>query len=186
MLKRSKVASHYGKFLVYFTNHVISRVVVSSVRKNWYRKVMKFEIGSGTSILTDFKVSQRANLSIGEHSVINNGCRFDNRFPIRIGSSVSVSFGTIFLTKGHDIDARDFRTKGARVVIEDYVWLCTNVLIQPGVTIGRGAVVLPGSVVTRDIDPFDVVGGNPAVFIRKRAQDLEYKLNWDPWVPFFG
>ena len=92
----------------------------------------------------------------------------------------------MILTKGHDIDSADFSTKGAPVVIGDYVWLCANVLVLPGVTIGTGAVVLAGSVVTKSVEPYSVVGGNPAQFLRQRTRALDYKLHWDPWVPFFG
>lgn len=172
--------------LVYISNHVINQIIFSRVRLFWYRRVMRFQLGRQTSVLTDFKVARRSNIIIGNNSVINNSCRFDNRFPIIIGSNVSITYGTMILTKGHDIDDPDFKTKGASVIIEDYVWICAAVIIQPGVKIMKGAVVLPGSVVTRDVQPYRVVGGNPAKFIRLRSQDLHYKLHFDPWVPFFG
>jgi maltose O-acetyltransferase len=170
----------------YITNHIISRIVFSRVRLFWYRKVMKFLIGKGSSILTDFKIANTSNLIVGEHTVVNNGCRFDNRFPITIGDNVSITYGTTIFTKGHDIDDPYFRTKGAPVVIDDYVWICANAIILPGVHIGKGAVVLTGSVVTQDVEPYQVVGGNPAKFIRMRLTDLRYELNWDPWFSFFG
>lgn len=170
----------------YITNHIISRIVFSRVRLFWYRKVMKFLIGKGSSILTDFKIATTSNLIVGEHTVVNNGCRFDNRFPITIGDNVSITYGTTIFTKGHDIDDPYFRTKGAPVVIDDYVWICANAIILPGVHIGKGAVVLTGSVVTQDVEPYQVVGGNPAKFIRMRLTDLRYELNWDPWFSFFG
>lgn len=176
----------YKQFLTYTTNHVVSRIVLSRIRLHWYRKVMQFEIGNQTSILTDFKVSQPLNITIGHNTVINNSCRFDNRFRITIGNNTSISYGTMILTKGHDIDSTDFRTWGAPVTIEDFVWICTQAIILPGVTIGKGAVVLTGSVVTQNIPPFHVVGGNPARFIRERPQDLHYQLCFDTWVPFFG
>lgn len=172
--------------LAYISNHVISRTIFSRVRLFWYRRVMKFVIGSQTSILTDLKVATTSNLKIGNHTVINNGCRFDNRFPITIGNNVSITYGTSIYTKGHDIDDPYFATKGAPVIIEDYVWICANAIILPGVRIGKGAVILPGSVVTQNVEPYQVVGGNPAKFIRMRSTDLRYELFWDPWVPFFG
>lgn len=170
----------------YITNHIISGIVFSQVRLFWYRKVMKFLIGKGSSILTDFKIATTSNLIVGEHTVVNNNCRFDNRFPITIGNNVSITYGTTIFTKGHDIDDPYFRTKGAPVVIDDYVWICANAIILPGVHIGKGAVVLTGSVVTQDVEPYQVVGGNPAKFIRMRSTDLKYELNWDPWFSFFG
>ena len=53
------------------------------------------------------------------------------------------------------------------VVIEDYVWIGMNSIILKGVTIGKGAVVAAGSVVTKSVPPMTVVGGNPAEVIKK-------------------
>jgi acetyltransferase-like isoleucine patch superfamily enzyme len=174
------------KLAVYVTNHVIARIVFSRARLGWYRRVMRFQIGEGSSILTDFKVARRGNLVVGPHTVVNNSCRFDNRYPITLGSNVSVTYGTMILTKGHDPDSPEFQTHGAPVVVEDYVWVCARAIILPGVRVGRGAVVLAGAVVAEDVPPFHVVGGNPARFIRERSRDLGYRLHFDPWVPFFG
>ena len=52
--------------------------------------------------------------------------------------------------------------------IGDGVWIGARAIILPGVTIGEGAVVAAGAVVTKDVDPWAVVGGNPAKFIKKR------------------
>ena len=171
---------------VYFTNHVIARLIFSRLRLFWYRRFMGFHIGRQTSILTDFKVATVKNLVIGDNTVINNSCRFDNRFPIKIGKNVSITYGTTIFTKGHDIDDPDFKTQGGGVTIEDYAWLCAHAMILPGVRLGKGCVVLSGAVVTKDVPPYHVVGGNPAVFVRERSKDLRYQLDFDPWVPFFG
>ncbi|HJQ37766.1 MAG TPA: acyltransferase [Thermoanaerobaculia bacterium] len=61
------------------------------------------------------------------------------------------------------------RVAAAEVVIEDDVWIGTKSTITKGVHLGRGAVVAAGSVVTRDVEPFTLVGGNPAREIRKLA-----------------
>jgi acetyltransferase-like isoleucine patch superfamily enzyme len=176
----------FNRFLVYLSNHVVSRIVFSSVRMWWYRRVMRFSIGPGSSILTDFRVATCRNISIGSNCVVNNGCRFDNRYPIRIGNNVSVSYGTHILTKGHDMNDPDFKTVGSSVIIEDRVWTCTNAMILPGVRLGQGSVVLSGAVVTKDVEPYSVVGGNPAQIIRTRSRDLRYTLSYDAWVPFWG
>lgn len=178
----------FGKkqILSYITNHFISHVLFSWVRLFWYRRVMKFIVGVHTSILTDLRISTMSNLKVGDHTVINNGCRFDNRFLITIGNNVSITYGTIIYTKGHDIDDPFFATKGAPVTIDDYVWICANSIILPGVSIGRGAVVLTGSVVANNVEPYHVVGGNPAKLVRTRSTDLRYELDWDPIFPFFG
>jgi len=173
-------------FLLYLTNHVISHILVSSIRMFWYRNVMKFNIGDRSSIFQDFKVAGRRNIDIGDHCVVNNSCRFDNRFPIKIGNNVSITYGTSIFTKGHDVDDPLFRTKGAPVIIEDYVWIAAYAIILPGVTIKQGAVVLPGSVVAYDIAEYHIVGGNPAKFVRERERNLAYELEWNSWMPFWG
>ena len=76
------------------------------------------------------------------------------------------------------------RTKG-NVIIGHDVWLGTNVTILSGVRIGNGAVVGACSVVTRDVDPYAIVAGNPAKLIRKRFSDREIavieRLAWWNW-----
>jgi len=57
------------------------------------------------------------------------------------------------------------------VVIEDGVWVGCNVIILKGVTIGRGAVVAAGSVVTKNVPPYSIVGGNPAKIIKCRFEE---------------
>ena len=61
-------------------------------------------------------------------------------------------------------------TKGA-IIIEDEVWLGDDSIILLGVTIGKGAIVAAGSVVTKDVPPYTIVGGNPAKFIKNRVPE---------------
>ncbi len=171
---------------VFCTNHAVSGIVSRRMRMWWYRHVMGYVVGKGTAILPDFRVSEPSGIIIGDNTIINNSCRFDNRCRIVIGDNVSVSYAVTILTMGHDIDSPDFAVKGGDVVVEDLVWLCARCMIMPGVRVGRGAVVLPGSIVTADVAPFSVVGGNPAQFVRKRNENLRYKLSWNPRVPMLG
>jgi len=64
------------------------------------------------------------------------------------------------------------------VTIHDYACIGSRVTILPRVTIGYGAVVASGAVVTKDVAPYAVVGGVPAKFIRERSHDLRYKLGY--------
>lgn len=63
------------------------------------------------------------------------------------------------------------QTVGGGIVVEDEAWICTNVIILSGVKIGKGAVVGAGAVVTRDVPPYAVVGGNPARVLRYRFSE---------------
>jgi maltose O-acetyltransferase len=94
-----------------------------------------------------------------------------------IGSEVQI------FTLGHDNDSDVFEAKGSGVDIGDYCVLYPRVLVMPGVKIGKGAVVYPGSVVTKNVDAYSVIGGNPAVHIKYRSSKLKYKHNYNT---FFG
>ena len=69
--------------------------------------------------------------------------------------------------------------------IEDGAWIGMRAMIMPGVTIGEGAVVASGAIVTRDVEPYAIVGGNPAKIIRKRFDDeriaMLLEMKWCDW-----
>ena len=79
---------------------------------------------------------------------------------------LSSIFKTIFNTN----DASDYEVKG-NITIEDDVWIGTNSVILSGVSIGRGAIVAAGSIVSKNVEPYSIVGGIPAKFIKKRFTD---------------
>ena len=73
------------------------------------------------------------------------------------------------LTGSHDIGSVHFDLVTKPISVGDAAWIATGAIILPGVTIGEGAVVAAGAVVTKDVEPWTVVGGNPAKFIKKRV-----------------
>ena len=119
--------------------------------------------------------------SMGNDSVINFGCYLDNRRGIRIGNNVGIAHDVKIYTLGHDIHSPKFETKGAPVIIEDDAFIFSNVLIMPGVTIHKGAVVLSGSVVVKDVPSRKIYGGNPAKEIGERKVDIEYRQSYGYW-----
>ena len=108
-------------------------------------------------------------MHLGERNVINFGCLFDGRkFHVRTGHDVSIGPEASILTLGHDPQSTEFADRGGDVIIGNRVWIGYRALILPGVTIGEGAVVGAGAVVTKDVEPFTIVGGNPAKKIGDR------------------
>jgi maltose O-acetyltransferase len=91
---------------------------------------------------------------------------------------VNVAAEVRIYTREHDIDDPWFAETGGPVTIEDYAYIGTRVTILPGVTVGRGAVVATGAVVTKDVAPYMLVGGVPAKPIRERSHDLRYRLGY--------
>lgn len=91
--------------------------------------------------------------------------------PMHIGHHAIIGNNVSFILSTHDIDSSEWThiQPGKGLEIEPYVWICPNSIILPNVQrIGYGAVIGAGSVVTKDIPPMTVVGGNPAKRIRDR------------------
>ena len=94
---------------------------------------------------------------------------------IDIGDDVLMGPGVVLRASDHRFEQVDLpiRAQGhrpGRIVIEDDVWLGANVTVVAGTRIGRGAVVAAGAVVTRDVEPFSIVGGVPARVIGSRRK----------------
>ena len=87
---------------------------------------------------------------------------------VRVGKNACISEGVRILTGTHDISSPKFDLVRHPVAIGDNAWIAVGATLLPGVTIGEGAVVAAGAVVTKDVEPWTVVGGNPAKFIKKR------------------
>ena len=156
--------------------------LVPNPLRNCYLRMFGIRLGGGkTSIHRGCKFFHVGKLTIGNNSVINFGCYLDNRRGITIGNNVGIAHNTKIYTLGHDLDDPQFKTKGAAVTIEDNVFIFSNTLIMPGVIIGEGAIVLAGSVVTKDVEPWSIVGGNPAKKLRERSREIDYKQIYRYW-----
>jgi acetyltransferase-like isoleucine patch superfamily enzyme len=167
-----------SEFRLYIGNEWISRIPSHRFRNFYYRKVMGFDIGKDCSIHMHCSFDCAKNLVIGTNSVINAKCRLDNRGAIRIGENVSVSQEVIILTADHDVNAADFAGRSLAVSIDDYVWIGTRATILPGVTIGKGALIAAGAMVTKDVLPYAIVAGVPAKLIKMRREDLTYETKY--------
>jgi len=123
-------------------------------------------------------------LTIGKGSTIGFDCQLDCRKGIKIGRNVCFASGVWTWTLHHDYNSSDFRPIGGGIEIGDYAWLCSRCIILPGVKIGTGAIVASGAVVTKDIEPWTVVGGVPAKKIANRERK---NYDYNPgayWIPF--
>jgi acetyltransferase-like isoleucine patch superfamily enzyme len=119
------------------------------------------------------RVEYRKNLRIGKNSGWNWGTWINAQGGVEVGSNVLIGPGCIIHSANHKFDRADIpiRMQGyikAQVRIEDDCWLGANVIVLPGVTIGKGSVIGAGSVVTENIPPYSVAVGNPAKVIRSR------------------
>ncbi|CAN5397825.1 hypothetical protein BH10ACT5_BH10ACT5_18940 [soil metagenome] len=117
-------------------------------------------------------------ITIGRHCTIGDTAFLDGRSGLWIGNSVNFGSHVTIYTRQHDVDSPDFTEIGGAVVVGDYAWVSSHAIVLPGVTIGEGAVVAAGAVVSKSVAPYTVVGGNPATYIRERSRDLRYKLGY--------
>ena len=150
------------------------------LRHAFLRSACGMKIGKNTSVAMHCFVTGR-HIAIGDNTAINRFVYLDGRVPLTIGNNVNISHYVKIQTLTHDPQDRHFGCLERPVVIADHVWIGTAALIMPGVTLGEGAVVAAGAVVTRDVDAYTIVGGNPARFIKARTMDLDYKTRYFPW-----
>ena len=126
-----------------------------------------FMVPDSVGLFPPFNTDCGKNTLVGERTFINSGCKFQDQGGIRIGNDCLIGHNATLCTINHNPDP-DHRADMVfkPVCIKDKVWLGANVTVCPGVTIGEGAIVAAGAVVTRDVSPRSVVGGVPAKFIK--------------------
>src|SRR5690606_15060402 len=117
---------------------------------------------------------KKSNFKVGDFSFIGR-VHLALHECIEIHNNVCINDGVQLLTASHSISDPEWKHIKRPIIIEDYVWIATNAMILPGVTIGKGAVVGAGSVVSKDVKPYTVVVGNPALpTSKRRTEDLVY------------
>ena len=115
-----------------------------------------FDVPEHVGMFPPFNTDFGKNTVVGDRTFINAGCKFQDQGGIHIGCDCLI---------GHPDRRGDMEFRP--ICIEDKVWLGANVTVLPGVTIGEGAIVAAGAVVTKDVAPRTIVGGVPAKFIKK-------------------
>jgi acetyltransferase-like isoleucine patch superfamily enzyme len=163
----------------WLANHLFMNWTPYSLRHWFLRRFCHVRLGRDSSICMGCFVTGYG-IEIGVNSVINRYTYLDGRVPLRIGNNVNVSHYTLIQTLTHDAQSPDFVCLERPVTIGDHAWIGARALICPGVTIGEGAVVAAGAIVTRDVEPYAIVGGNPARVIGTRSRDLRYRTRYFP------
>lgn len=152
---------------------------IKKLRYLYYKTKLK-SCGDKVKFCSGVKFHICKNISIGNNVRIGENCRFSGIGGITIGNNVSFGPEILIWSSNHNYYSPnelpyDNNTKKKSVFIGDNVWIGARSCITPGITIGEGAVIAMGSVVTKDVPPCAVVGGNPAKIIDYR--DVE-KYNY--------
>lgn len=167
-------------------------------RKGWQR-YMLFQVGLvpshhirrfiykalgaelGKNVVFNFRTEIRGinRLKIGSGTIIGDNALLDARRGLTIGENVNIASDVTIHPGGHNIRDPFFRAPAldsSPVVIGDRVYIGARSMILNGVTIGEGAVLCAGCVVTKDVEPYAIVAGVPARKVNERPRDLRYEF----------
>ncbi|HET7306625.1 MAG TPA: sugar O-acetyltransferase [Gammaproteobacteria bacterium] len=126
------------------------------------------KVDDGFLLIPPFYTTGGADIRVGRNVFVNQNCTFYDLGGIDIGDDVMIGPNVSIITSGHPINPSQRRAivVAKPIVIERNVWIAADVTIIGGVTVGENSVVAAGAVVTRDVPPNTLVGGNPARVIR--------------------
>lgn len=148
-----------------------ARWLPRSVGSGWKRFLLRLfgaKIDSTAVVYSSAKVYYPANLVMDDYSCLASDVDCYNVAPIHIGANTTVSQGAYLCTASHDITNPLNPLITSPITIEDQAWVAAGAFVGMGVTIGQGAVVGARAAVFKNVEPWTVVGGNPAKFIKKR------------------
>ena len=129
-------------------------------------------VDEGFGLFPPFYTDCGKNITIGKNVFINMGCKFQDQGGIFIGDGALIGHNVVLATLNHAKSPQDRSSMlPAPIHICKNVWIGANATVLPGVTIGDGAIVAAGAVVTRDIPENTIVGGVPAKVIRTISEE---------------
>lgn len=142
-----------------------------SMASGWKRMLLRLfgaKISSTAIVYSSAKVYFPANLVMDDYACLASNVDCYNVAPVHIGSYATVSQYAMICTASHDITSPGHELITAPIHIGNQVWIGAGAFIGMGVEVGEGAVVGARSAVFKSVNPWEVVGGNPAKFIKKR------------------
>jgi acetyltransferase-like isoleucine patch superfamily enzyme len=132
----------------------------------------KLRVGNNVRIWSSIQQTRLSVFNGGELIVGNgtyiNGARISAKHKIIIGNNCTIAPEVLIMDSDfHDLNDQSKEGTSSPIVIEDNAWIAARAVILKGVTIGKHAVVAAGAVVTKDVPPYAIVGGNPAKIIKE-------------------
>ena len=171
-----------------YANFQVGLIPSHYIRNFLYRNVWLVDMKPSVVIYWGAEMRASEQLHIGKGSIIGDKAILDaRRGGIYIGENVNFGTGIQLWTGQHDYNDPYFRSmpgKRGPIKIGNRAWIGPGVIILHSVTIGEGAVVAAGAVVTKDVEPYTLVGGVPAKKIGERSKDLRYEFQGDA-MPFY-
>lgn len=150
----------------------------TEICKNYYTKKVR---GQSKRCGKNLRVNNPSNVTsntVLKNNVSFNGMSIHGNGQVIIGNYFHSGVDCLMITQNHKYDGGNaipydnIRSISKSIIIEDFVWLGSRVTILPGVKIGEGAIIQAGAVVSSDIPPYAIAGGNPARVFKYR--DIEH------------
>lgn len=142
-----------------------------SLGMGWKRSLLRMfgaKVHPTAQVYSSARIYYPANLTMEAYSCLADGVECYNVAPVTVGAHSTISQGSLLCTASHDITDSHHRLVTAPIVVEDQVWIGARAYIGMGVVVRQGAVVGATASVYKTVEPWTVVGGNPARFIKKR------------------
>jgi putative colanic acid biosynthesis acetyltransferase WcaF len=150
---------------------IFARPIPRSLCSGWKRFLLRIfgaKLCKHAVVYSSARIYMPWNLEMDEYSCLASEVDCYNPAKIKIGANTTISQKSFLCSASHDISKSNTPLVTEPIIIEDQVWVAADVFVGPGVTIGQGAVVGARSAVFKNVEPWTVVGGNPAKFIKKR------------------
>ena len=168
----TEVKPYYKKRILWMAiNNTIFRMLrfnCCNRIRNWLLTLFGAKLTSQSTVCSSAKVFAPWNLQMGR-AIIGPRSEVYNKEMVILGDDCVVSQDSVLCTASHDISSLLLPTKNAPIILHNKTWIASHCFIGPGVTIGEGAVVGARAAVFKDVEPWTVVGGNPARVIKKRV-----------------
>lgn len=160
--------------LMSFIVFMLPRHKVFNIIKSNYMRIQGAKIGKSITYYPGIRINPCFNLKLGDNVDLAWGVIITTGGGVEIGDRTLIGYRTMISSANHLIPPNKEKIFYAghspeKVIIGSDVWIGGNCVITAGVNIGEGAVVAAGSVVTKDVAPFTIVGGVPAKFIKERS-----------------
>lgn len=177
-MARYSPANVLGEFRLWLCNWVINKIPSHTVRLFYYKSIMGFKIGTGSSIHLNCRFNVKENFVLGNNSTINQSCHLDNRAGIIIGDNVSISPNVSLVTADHDLQSAGFEARLGSIVLDNFVFIGYGALILKNVRMFEGAVLSARGVLTKDVPAYEIYAGIPAKFVATREKSLKYLASY--------
>jgi len=148
---------------------LVASWIPGAAHRRWLLRAFGAKIGNGVDIKPGLRVKFPWRLEVGDHSWLGERVWIDNLDNVSIGANCCISQGAYLCTGSHDWSRSTFDLIMAPIHIKGGAWIAARSTIGPGVTVGEGAVLGLGSVATRDLQPWTINLGVPALNVRARV-----------------